>query len=62
MSEDLTVAQVANIADCHLNSVKNYTKRGYIEATRDVNGFRRYSLAEALKLKEILSIRRREPN
>jgi DNA-binding transcriptional MerR regulator len=57
--ENLTVSQVGNICDCHFNTVKNYTAKGYIQAARDNNGFRRYSLQEALKLKEILSIRRR---
>lgn len=58
--EELTVSQVANICNCHFNTVKNYTNHGFIQATRDNNNFRRYSLQEALKLKEILSIRKRE--
>ena len=57
--EDLTVCQVAKIADCHINTVKNYTEKGYVQATRDTNNFRRYSLAEALRLKEILTSRKR---
>jgi len=56
---DLTVSQVAKIAGCHINTVLNYEQRGYIQALRDHNNFRRYSLGEALKLKEILSIRTR---
>ncbi len=59
---DLTISQVAKICNCHINTVKNYTDRIYIQATRDNNNFRRYSLAEALKLKEILSIRKRVAN
>ena len=55
---DLTINQVAKICNCHINTVKNYTDRGYIQATRDSNNFRRYSLSEALKLKEILTIRK----
>ena len=59
---DLTVSQVAKIAGCHINTVLNYEQRGYIQAMRDNNNFRRYPLAEALKLKEILGIRRRAGN
>lgn len=62
MKEELTVSQVADICNCHFNTVKNYTNRGYIQALRDNNNFRRYSLAEALKLKEILEIRMRGQN
>lgn len=56
---DLTVSQVAKIAGCHINTVKNYEERGYIQAMRDRNNIRRYPLSEALKLKEILNIRMR---
>ena len=59
---DLTVSQVAKIVGCHINTVKNYEGRGYIQAMRDNNNIRRYPLAEALKLKEILEIRRRAGN
>lgn len=59
MDEDLTVVQVARIAGCHEHTVRNYTRKGYIQAARDINGFRRYSLSEANKLKEILRIRKR---
>lgn len=54
---ELTVAQVAQIASCHRNTVLRYERRGMIHSQRDVNGFRRFSLAEALKLKELLSTR-----
>ena len=56
---ELTVSQVAKIAGCHSNTVLNYERKGYIQALRDSNNFRRYPLAEALKLKEILNIRTR---
>jgi len=59
---DLTISQVAEICNCHINTVKNYTERGYIQAFRDNNNFRRYSLADALRLKEILTIRKRVAN
>ena len=58
---DLTVARVAAIAGCHRNTVLNYERRGFIRSQRDINGFRRYSLDEALRLKEILSGRTDEP-
>ncbi len=54
----LTINEVAKIADCHINTVKNYEKRGYIKPLRDNNNFRRYSRQDALKLKKILAIRR----
>jgi len=56
--KNLRVADVARIAGCHILTVKNYEKRGYIKPERDVNNHRRYALADALKLKEILSIRK----
>lgn len=55
---ELTVAQVAAIADCHRNTVLNYEKRGYIKSMRDYNDFRRYTKRDALKLKQLLEIRR----
>ena len=62
MEKNLTVAQVAQIAGCHILTVKNYEKRGYIQPWRDINNHRRFSLAEAIKLKEILSIGKRAAN
>jgi len=56
--KDLTISDVARIADCHINTVRNYERRGYIKPTRDNNNFRRYSRQDAMKLKEILNIRR----
>ncbi len=56
---DLRISQIAKIAGCHPNTVLNYEKRGRIEAWRDNNNHRRYSLQEALKLKDILSSRSR---
>ena len=54
---ELMTAQVAQIASCHPNTVKLYEKKGVIKAKRDRNGYRKYSLAQALKLREILSRR-----
>lgn len=59
---NLTVAQVAQIAGCHILTVKNYEKRRFIQPLRDNNNHRRFTLAEALKLKGILSVRRRAEN
>jgi len=56
-TQDLLVQEVARIADCHRNTVLRYEQRGFITASRDLNGFRRYSLEEALKLKELLERR-----
>ena len=55
---DLTVSQVAEIAGCHRVTVLNYEKRGYIKPMRDNNNHRRYTRQDALKLKQILEIRR----
>lgn len=57
MSKDLTVAEVAKVADCHRNTVLRYEIKGLIRSERDLNGFRRFSLGEALKLKSLLSVR-----
>ena len=54
---DLIVQEVARIADCHRNTVLRYESRGVIRGKRDLNGYRRFTLGEALKLKEILSTR-----
>jgi len=56
---NLTVTQVARFAGCHDHTVRSYEKRGFIKAYRDFNNFRRFTLQEAMKLKEILSCRRR---
>lgn len=57
MEANLTVSGVAQIAGCHRNTVLNYEKRGYLKPLRDNNRFRRFSMKEALRLKEILEIR-----
>ena len=54
---ELTVAQVAEIASCHRNTVLRYQSRGLIRGKRDSNGYRRFTIEEALKLKKILSTR-----
>lgn len=59
---DLTVSQVAEIAGCHRLTVLNYTKRGYLKPMRDHNNFRRYTKQDALKLKQLLEIRRPQPD
>ena len=56
---NLTISDVSKIAGCHRNTVLNYENRGYIFSMRDTNNFRRYTLEQAIKLKEILSIRMR---
>jgi DNA-binding transcriptional MerR regulator len=55
--KDLSVAGVAKVAECHRNTVLRYTAKGVIKASRDLNNFRRYELAEALKLKALLNTR-----
>ena len=55
---NLTVSQVAEIAGCHRGTVLNYERRGYIKPLRDNNNHRRFSRQDAMKLKQILKIRR----
>lgn len=55
---NLTISDVAKIAGCHINTVKNYEKKGFVKSVRDNNNFRRYTRQEALKLRELLKIRR----
>jgi DNA-binding transcriptional MerR regulator len=54
----LTVADVARIANCHRSTVLRYEDKGVLLAKRDTNNFRRYSLEDALRLKDLLSTRR----
>ena len=55
---DLTVKEVAGIVGCHRNTVLRYEKDGYVSPMRDKNNYRRYSLQQALELKEILNLRK----
>ena len=55
--DKLSVCQVARIAGCHVNSVRNYTRKGLIQAMRDLNGFRKYDAKEAFRLRELLKTR-----
>ena len=57
MKYNLTANQVAKIVGCHRNTVLRYEKEGYITSMRDNNNYRRFSNQDALKLKEIVSIR-----
>lgn len=51
---DLLVHQVATVAKCHPNTVRNADRKGLIRSSRDINGWRRFSLEEAIKLREML--------
>ena len=55
---NLRVCQMAEIANCHVNTVRSYERKGYIKAMRDNNNFRWFSLKEAIKLKKILNTRK----
>jgi len=55
---NLLISEVADIAGCHRVTVLNYEKRGYIRPMRDNNNHRRYTKQDALKLKQLLEIRR----
>ena len=57
MEKDLRVSEVAEIAGCHFKTVINHEKRGTIQSSRNVYNHRRFSMADALKLKRLLSER-----
>ena len=54
----LTVDEVAKIAGCHRLTVLAYERRGFYHSTRDINNWRRFRRGDALRLKQILEIRR----
>ena len=56
--KELTVSQIATIVGVHRNTVLRYEQRGVIASKRDHNGFRKYPLEEALKLKKMFSLRK----
>lgn len=55
---DLTISEVSKIADCHINTVKNYEAKGFIKSMRDANNFRRYRRQDAIRLREVIELRR----
>ena len=57
---DLLVSQVADIAECHPNTVRSAEKKGLISSRRDINNYRRFTVNEALKLKKALAWRSSE--
>jgi DNA-binding transcriptional MerR regulator len=59
---NLKVLQVAKHCDCCRNTVRNYTDKGIIKSMRDIHGRRRYSRAEAEKLRQLLGARWPESN
>jgi DNA-binding transcriptional MerR regulator len=54
----LTVDEVAKIAGCHRLTVLAYEKRGFYASWRDIRNWRRFRKQDALRLKQILEIRR----
>jgi len=59
-AKDFTVAEVAALAGCHRNTVLRYERQGLIHSVRDANRYRRYTIEEAEKLKELLNFRIKE--
>ncbi len=55
--QNLFMSEFAKIAGCHRNTAINYEKKGLISSSRDINGFRRFSVSEALRLKGLLEVR-----
>lgn len=60
--DDWTVSQVAEYAGCHRLTVLNYTEKGFLKPMRDHNNHRRYTRADAKKLKQLLELRKPESN
>ena len=56
---ELTVIDVARIANCSRNTVLNWLSRGVISCERDINNIRVFTTEDALMLKSFLSLRRR---
>lgn len=54
---DLRISQAARLIECHVNTLRNYECRGLIKPLRDHNGHRRYSVDQALKIKELINMR-----
>jgi len=53
--KNLRAADVARIVGCHRNTVLRYENRGLIQPERDYNGWRKYSIEDALALCGLLS-------
>ena len=53
----LYVKDVARLAGCCNQTVINFEKRGLIKPVRDKNNFRRFTEAQAIRVKEIFNIR-----
>jgi len=54
---NLKVLEVAKYCGCCRNTVINYTNKGIISPVRDLYGRRRYSQADADRLRQLLSAR-----
>lgn len=54
---NLRVADVARIASCHPNTVRNYAEKGFLNPSSDINGFLRFTEKDAQKLAGLLSAR-----
>jgi DNA-binding transcriptional MerR regulator len=53
----LYVHDVARCAGCCNQTVINLEKRGFVKPLRDKNGFRRFTEAQAIRVKEIFNMR-----
>jgi len=54
----LLVDDVAKIAGCHRSTVMRYEEKGLITPIRDENNFRRFSLEDALYLRQYFAGRK----
>ncbi len=57
MNGDLRISEAAKLISVHVNTLRNFERRGLIKPLRDHNGWRRYSVEETLKIKELVNLR-----
>jgi len=54
---DLLIGEACRILDLHPNTLRRYAANGLVQATRDRNGYRRFSYGEVLRFKKELQER-----
>ena len=51
MDRVLTVSGVAEVLDCHIDTVRNLNRRGILKARRNCHGWRVFRLEDVLTVK-----------
>ena len=47
------IRHAAEYAECHIGTIENYVRRGFVGPTRDHNNFRRFSIAQLKEMRRI---------